>query len=119
MDHRTAIRQYLLREQRRLVRHVHDALEVAGRDVAELELGDDSIESQLWTTHVVTLLGSELHDLHDVIAALHRLDSGTYGICRACGDTIDPVILDRVPTATDCDECAITRDMVTVPARMG
>jgi RNA polymerase-binding transcription factor len=40
--------------------------------------------------------------LDDVDRALERLDEGTYGVCEACGDTIDGETLGASPTAGAC-----------------
>lgn len=40
--------------------------------------------------------------LEQVTAALDRLDAGSYGTCRVCGDTIDQDRLEVLPTTTLC-----------------
>ena len=44
-------------------------------------------------------------ELAQVDAALARLDAGTYGLCRACGRTIDPARLEALPLALYDLEC--------------
>ena len=44
-------------------------------------------------------------ELTQVDAALARLDAGTYGLCRACGRTIDPARLEALPWALYDLEC--------------
>lgn len=41
-----------------------------------------------------------------VIAALARIDDGTWGACEACGAAIDEERLDVLPEATTCAACA-------------
>jgi len=41
----------------------------------------------------------------DVIAALRKLDEGTYGKCESCGKEIPPERLEAVPAATLCVSC--------------
>jgi RNA polymerase-binding transcription factor DksA len=41
--------------------------------------------------------------LSEVQAALERLDSGTYGLCEHCGDSIDDSALESSPTAVLCE----------------
>jgi DnaK suppressor protein len=41
-----------------------------------------------------------------VLAALQRIDDGTYGTCPVCGAPIAPERLDAVPWATTCVGCA-------------
>ncbi len=45
-------------------------------------------------------------ELADVMVALNRLEAGTYGVCSACGEDIDPRRLDSVPEASRCMDCA-------------
>ena len=46
------------------------------------------------------------HEVRAIRAALSRLDSGSYGICMACGDPIAPARLEALPYAVQCIECA-------------
>jgi DnaK suppressor protein len=43
--------------------------------------------------------------LSQVNDALERLDEGLYGICRRCGQEIDPARLRALPYATYCLRC--------------
>lgn len=45
-------------------------------------------------------------ELAEVIAALGRIDEGTYGICASCGKPIPPGRLEVRPMATMCVPCA-------------
>ncbi|MFC3149666.1 TraR/DksA family transcriptional regulator [Litoribrevibacter euphylliae] len=38
--------------------------------------------------------------------ALARLQSGEYGLCRECGEEINPARLDALPFVTTCISCA-------------
>lgn len=38
--------------------------------------------------------------------ALHRLDSGSYGQCRLCGEPIGAARLEALPAAEKCVKCA-------------
>lgn len=44
--------------------------------------------------------------LLDVSAALHRLDSGEYGMCTTCGRQIEPERLEAAPEAIHCLACS-------------
>ena len=48
-------------------------------------------------------LTSELAELD---AAQGRLDAGTYGVCRRCGESIPGPQLERNPARTECVACA-------------
>jgi len=44
-------------------------------------------------------------ELADIAAALHRLDLGTYGTCRDCGEPIDERRLLALPATALCADC--------------
>ena len=37
--------------------------------------------------------------------ALHKFEEGTYGLCDACGEPIDPARLEALPQASLCLKC--------------
>lgn len=41
-----------------------------------------------------------------IVAALQRIDAGTYGTCAGCGADIAPARLEALPTAIHCIRCA-------------
>ncbi|MDD4859209.1 MAG: TraR/DksA C4-type zinc finger protein [Dehalococcoidales bacterium] len=41
----------------------------------------------------------------EIDRALQKMDSGTYGKCDVCGQTIDPARLEALPQATLCLSC--------------
>lgn len=43
--------------------------------------------------------------LHEIEAALHRMDEGTYGVCAACGDAIGLERLEVIPHTRFCPAC--------------
>jgi DnaK suppressor protein len=44
--------------------------------------------------------------LHRITAALARIDSGDYGVCESCDESINPKRLEFDPTAVLCIQCA-------------
>jgi RNA polymerase-binding transcription factor len=48
---------------------------------------------------------NEMAQLARVVAALARLDGGTWGRCLVCGAQIDPKRLRAVPEAARCTRC--------------
>jgi len=51
-------------------------------------------------------LETRLRDLlTEVEHALHKFDSGTYGLCDNCGQPIDPARLEALPQASLCLSC--------------
>ncbi len=49
---------------------------------------------------------SSIREIREIRDALQRLDSGSYGICTACGESIDPKRLAALPSAANCIKCA-------------
>ena len=45
-------------------------------------------------------------DIGEIREALRRIDGGTYGMCSACGRTIDASRLSAVPSVSTCVTCA-------------
>lgn len=43
--------------------------------------------------------------LHEIEAALHRMDDGDYGVCVACGEAIGLERLEVLPHARFCPAC--------------
>jgi DnaK suppressor protein len=58
----------------------------------------------------IALAHNEEHLLRDVVAALRRIDAGTYGVCQACGRDIGHERLEAIPYTPWCVECANERD---------
>lgn len=54
-----------------------------------------------------------LHELSEVLAALARIEAGTFGVCLACGGPIDREVLDAEPAIRCCGECEITGEIHT------
>lgn len=52
-------------------------------------------------------LGDQYADeLHQIDAALARLQEGTYGYCQICGEEIGGQLLESVPSTRFCSTCA-------------
>jgi len=49
---------------------------------------------------------TETAELAQVRSALGRIEAGSYGSCRDCGDPIDPDRLRALPYAETCIDCA-------------
>jgi RNA polymerase-binding protein DksA len=52
-----------------------------------------------------TLEENSEHVLSEIEGALARIESGTYGICRTCGQPISEERLEAIPYATQCLDC--------------
>ncbi|HZN16046.1 MAG TPA: TraR/DksA C4-type zinc finger protein [Acidimicrobiales bacterium] len=55
-------------------------------------------------------LASSLKEtLDEVVAALSKIEAGTYGLCENCGKPIAPARLEAKPAARFCIDCASKR----------
>ena len=66
------------------------------------ELGSDNADQEL----TLTLLGSDEDILDQTEAAIQRIEDGSYGRCKECGEEIPKTRLDAVPYAAECVQCA-------------
>ncbi len=90
-----------LKELNGRLRSVEDALDVA----ADPDLEDQAIELQ--DDEVLEGLGrAGEREIQLLGRALVRIENGTYGICKACGEQISAARLDAVPYAVLCRDCA-------------
>lgn len=56
---------------------------------------------------VVDAIGNETAvSIRAILAALDRIESGTYGTCGDCGEAIGEARLKAIPEATRCLNCA-------------
>ena len=104
----------LLEEERQQIRA---GLETADQDLAELrdrsdgadvdfsEEGGEGASTASERGHIETLRAQLLGRLQGVDDAVARLDSGTYGVCEACGGPIGEARLEAMPDATLCVAC--------------
>lgn len=95
---RLIARQTELRE--RLDHIEHDLDETPSPDTAERVTereGDEVLED---------LGKAGLQELRAIAAALHRIETGEFGYCVACGEAIAPARLEVVPHAPRCARCA-------------
>jgi RNA polymerase-binding protein DksA len=72
---------------------------------APLHLGDRATDEMLVDLNA-TYLENETKLLQDALAALRRIDAGTFGVCESCGKAIASARLDAIPAARFCIECA-------------
>jgi DnaK suppressor protein len=75
-------------------------------NMAELGTGDFDQELTL------RVLGSEEDVLKQIEAAIVRIDDGSYGWCKECGEEIPKSRLDAIPYATKCVQCASKHEEV-------
>ena len=65
----------------------------------------DAAQTTSERARVLSLADGLKQRLDDVQAALHRIESGTYGKCERCGKDIAPERLEAIPAARLCMPC--------------
>lgn len=59
-----------------------------------------------------TLEGQTRDTLGDVLAALERIENGTYGVCTRCGAQIAAERLEAMPEASLCVTCKASEESI-------
>jgi RNA polymerase-binding transcription factor DksA len=77
-----------------------DRLGETGDALDGMREADADREARLGTYELLQLVRAE------VVAAIAKLDAGTYGICDDCGELIAPNRLTALPYALQCVDCA-------------
>jgi RNA polymerase-binding protein DksA len=89
------------------------ANDIVSGDVDDSELSSASGDQHLGD-HASEMLDREVDEslednaeqiVHEIDVALSRIEDGTYGTCRRCGQAIPEERLDAVPYATLCVSC--------------
>jgi RNA polymerase-binding transcription factor DksA len=75
----------------------------AGQDFDEP--GGDAATETVERAQSMAVGASLREQLEEVLAALEKIENGTYGICDACGKPITKKRLSVLPWATLCKEC--------------
>ena len=78
------------------------------KDVTQLHSGDSVEQAQeRENDEVVDAIGNETAlSIRAILAALERIENGTYGACDSCGEPIGDARLKAIPEATRCSGCA-------------
>jgi DnaK suppressor protein len=105
-----AIRERLVSRRNELnerIRRVHDDL---GRTSTPLPRDFPDAAIVMENDEILQAVDEAAHsELAQIERATERLDAGTYGICEACGEKIEPERLRVVPYATTCRSCTPER----------
>ena len=65
------------------------------------DMGTDAMEREK-AFHLASREGRYLHHINE---ALERVEEGTFGLCRTCGEPVSRARLEAVPAATLCIAC--------------
>lgn len=88
---------------------VTQRMETIERDIRHEDLSADWNEqaTERENDEVLETLGNAAErELHNINAALQRIENGTYFYCQECGDEIPPARLELLPFSTLCVSCA-------------
>jgi DnaK suppressor protein len=86
----------------------HDHREVLAVETSPDDL--DRIQHASERDYAVGWLERTARKLHEVRAALLRIDSGTFGLCMGCEENISAKRLAAVPWASSCIVCQEAED---------
>jgi len=119
MDPRTleTYRQRLLVLQQQLVQRIFDLEETmmamdADRDIERT----DRVQEEAAEVALTALDEQGRREIAAIQAALARIDTGTYGICDTCGETISAARLTAMPMARRCVACQERLEHRSTPA---
>jgi DnaK suppressor protein len=100
------LRQALLEEKANLEEEVANLTATSQESSVGLgnHMADDATAAFDQAT-AVSLRRGHQRALEEVLAALERMETGTYGACDRCGEAIDFARLKAVPEATLCMDC--------------
>lgn len=91
------LRAHLMRRERAVERDLRSGL-AADFEEQSVELQNDEV--------LMRLASEGRPQLALIEHALDRMDTGTYGICAKCGDSIAVARLEALPHAVMCHPCA-------------
>jgi DnaK suppressor protein len=109
------VKERLLERKRRLWLEVKDQLKSnIGNGYQEMLATardeEDQATVSLMAETNLTLLGPKRQELEAIEEALQRLENGTYGLCEACGQHIEPRRLEIMPETPYCRNCMSQRE---------
>jgi len=79
-----------------------------GREELEIQAMADPLDQVKLSTDrdmAVETLNQQARSIHDIRAALERIEEGTYGSCERCEEPIPSKRLDALPWARMCVTC--------------
>ncbi len=89
--------------------------EISGARLHPADLGSDTQEIET----LETLSERNIQTLRDIDDAFERIESGTYGICASCGNTIAAARLKILPETRLCQQCEIRLEQLPSKSPLG
>jgi RNA polymerase-binding protein DksA len=120
MQRTQRIRDRLLKRRQQLLSRYQDGVERADEELDTRESEEVERATELWDVRVQSSLGdNDIRELAGIIAAIRRIDEGTYGLCQHCDRRIEPARLAALPAAASCIDCATDYEVAQrMPAMM-
>ncbi len=75
------------------------------RSAREVQDRGDEANTDQWRESNAAMIDHHVDEISGIQAALSRVDSGTYGLCVDCGESIGFQRLQAYPSANRCLDC--------------
>ena len=75
------------------------------RSAREVQDRGDEANTEQWREANAAMIDHHVDEISGIQAALARVESGTYGFCVDCGESIGFLRLQAYPSANRCLEC--------------
>lgn len=96
-------------EREKLVHQLHElGANETGELTGDVDYGEgfaDAAAATAERSEVLGIVENLMSMLHDVDAAIAKVEEGTYGVCESCGKQIGADRLEFRPTSTRCVDC--------------
>ena len=106
-------RKVLLAERDKLVRQLAELGSDENGDLrSDLDFGEGFADAAAVTserTEVMGIVDTLKHQLDDVNAAVDKIEDGSYGTCRSCGNEIGTARMEARPASLYCVDCKTRR----------
>ncbi|HXX80133.1 MAG TPA: TraR/DksA C4-type zinc finger protein [Thermodesulfovibrionales bacterium] len=98
------IKQSLIMQRNILLNEAEEALNMLPGQTIFPDMGDQA-SAEIDRSFMLRLRGREQRLLKKIEAAIDKIDSGTFGICEACGEEINIKRLEARPVTSMCIFC--------------
>jgi len=103
-------RDRLLERRRQILRRYRENLGLVEEELDTREIEQVDSAAEQWDARLLSSLNDvDSRNVASIVAAIARIDEGTYGRCVECDAPIEPARLAILPEADRCVDCA---DMV-------
>ncbi|MBT5049078.1 MAG: TraR/DksA family transcriptional regulator [Rhodospirillaceae bacterium] len=104
-----------MKQLRTIKKQLEERLKELGARVEDIEDDLRTPRSAGWEDRATEIEGDEVLDaleetahaeIGEILAALRRIEDGTYATCARCGEKINEKRLEALPYAIECIQCA-------------